>query len=94
MRADQSNSECRVSLAYNLGVVNAADPSDDAALGTRVWDVRGLLRNVCVVLGNIGTAGDLPALEKAALHEEPLVREHAAWAIGRIQGRCELDNQR
>jgi epoxyqueuosine reductase len=48
---------------------------------------RGLLRNVCVVLGNIGTVDDLPALEKAALHEEPLVREHAAWAIREIEKR-------
>ena len=48
---------------------------------------RGLLRNVCVVLGNIGTAADLPILEKAALHEEPLVREHAVWAIGQIHRR-------
>jgi len=45
---------------------------------------RGLLRNVCVVLGNIGTMDDLPALRRAAEHEEPLVREHAAWAIRRI----------
>lgn len=51
---------------------------------------RGLLRNVCVVLGNIGTADDLPALEKAAQHEEPLVREHAAWAIGQIRQRIDL----
>jgi epoxyqueuosine reductase len=48
---------------------------------------RGLLRNVCVVLGNIGTADDLPALRRAAEHEEPLVREHAAWAIGQVEGR-------
>jgi epoxyqueuosine reductase len=48
---------------------------------------RGLLRNVCVVLGNIGTADDLPALRRAAQHEEPLVREHAAWAIGEIEKR-------
>ncbi|HUB68223.1 MAG TPA: tRNA epoxyqueuosine(34) reductase QueG [Candidatus Methylacidiphilales bacterium] len=48
---------------------------------------RGLLRNVCVVLGNIGDAGDLPALEKASRHEEPLVREHALWAIQRIRER-------
>jgi epoxyqueuosine reductase len=48
---------------------------------------RGLLRNVCVVLGNIGTADDLPALRRAEQHEEPLVREHAAWAIGRIEKR-------
>jgi epoxyqueuosine reductase len=49
---------------------------------------RGLLRNVCVVLGNIGTVDDLPVLRRAELHEEPLVREHAAWAIGEIERRC------
>ena len=48
---------------------------------------RGLLRNVCVVLGNIGTADDLPALRRAELHEEPLVREHAGWAIRQIERR-------
>jgi epoxyqueuosine reductase len=48
---------------------------------------RGLLRNVCVVLGNIGTADDLPVLRRAELNEEPLVREHAAWAIGEIEKR-------
>ena len=48
---------------------------------------RGLLRNVCVVLGNIGTADDLPALRKAEQHEEPLVREHAAWAVREIEKR-------
>jgi epoxyqueuosine reductase len=48
---------------------------------------RGLLRNVCVVLGNIGTTDDLPALRRAEKHEEPLVREHAAWAVKRIEAR-------
>jgi len=48
---------------------------------------RGLLRNVCVVLGNIGTVDDLPALRRAEQHEEPLVREHAAWAIRQIEER-------
>ena len=55
---------------------------------------RGLLRNVCVVLGNIGTVEDLPALEKAARHEEPLVREHAEWAMGRIRERSGMQSQR
>jgi epoxyqueuosine reductase len=40
-----------------------------------------------VALGNIGTEDDLPALERAARHEEPLVREHAEWAMGRIRSR-------
>ena len=45
---------------------------------------RGLLRNVCVALGNSGERMALPALEEALTHEEPLVRGHAAWAIGAI----------
>jgi epoxyqueuosine reductase len=49
---------------------------------------RGLVRNVCVVLGNIGTPADLPALRRAEHHEEPLVREHASWAVRQIESRC------
>jgi epoxyqueuosine reductase len=48
---------------------------------------RGFLRNVCVALGNVGTKEDLPALEVAAADHEPLIAEHAAWAIGRIRKR-------
>ena len=47
----------------------------------------GFLRNVCVALGNTGTAADLPALERAAQDPEPLIAEHAAWAVARIRGR-------
>jgi epoxyqueuosine reductase len=48
---------------------------------------RGFLRNVCVALGNVGSAVDLPALQRAALDPEPLIAEHAAWAIARISDR-------
>lgn len=48
---------------------------------------RGLLRNVCVAMGNTGTREDLPALERACSDPEPLVREHAAWAVEEILGR-------
>jgi epoxyqueuosine reductase len=48
---------------------------------------RGLLRNVCVALGNVGNADDLPALQKAATDPEPLIAEHAAWAIDQITKR-------
>ena len=48
---------------------------------------RGFLRNVCVALGNIGTSEDLPALREASCDPEPLIAEHAAWAIERIQSR-------
>ncbi len=48
---------------------------------------RGLLRNVCVALGNVGTADDLPALREAAADSEPLIAEHAAWAIEQVEAR-------
>lgn len=45
---------------------------------------RGLLRNVCVALGNVGDEQALPSLEKALLDPEPLIAEHAQWAIDQI----------
>jgi epoxyqueuosine reductase len=53
---------------------------------------RGLLRNVCVALGNIGTTDDLPALEKAKGDSEPLIVEHAQWAIDQIEQRAFAGN--
>jgi epoxyqueuosine reductase len=50
---------------------------------------RGFLRNVCIALGNVGDLSDLPALECAAADPEPLIAEHAAWAITRIHQRCQ-----
>ncbi len=47
---------------------------------------RGLLRNAAVALGNVGSAADVPVLRKALADVEPLVRGHAAWALGRIGG--------
>lgn len=48
---------------------------------------RGLLRNVCVALGNVGDASVLPHLSRAAADPEPLIAEHARWAIGRVEAR-------
>jgi epoxyqueuosine reductase len=47
---------------------------------------RGLLRNVCVALGNNGDQSAVPALIEALDHAEPLVRGHAAWALGQLGG--------
>jgi epoxyqueuosine reductase len=49
---------------------------------------RGLLRNVCVALGNVGDATALPALARAVSDPEPLIAEHAAWAVEQIKGRA------
>ena len=66
---------------------------DDAAFREKFRDSpirrtkrRGLLRNVCVALGNLGDPRALPALKHAAEHDpEPLVREHARWAVEKIR---------
>ncbi len=46
--------------------------------------LRGLKRNAAAVLGNTGTMEDVPALQQALDDSEPLVREHAAWALGKL----------
>src|SRR3989475_3006474 len=53
-----------------------------------VWPTRraGLLRNVCIALGNIADRGSVTALAGALHDPEPLVRGHAALALGRLGG--------
>ncbi len=46
----------------------------------------GLLRNACVVAGNAGDAGLLPALVTLATQAPAVVRAHAVWAVRRIAG--------
>jgi epoxyqueuosine reductase len=45
---------------------------------------RGLLRNVCVALGNVGDESALPHLQKSATDSEGVIAEHARWAIEQI----------
>ena len=45
---------------------------------------RGLLRNVAVALGNWGHPDTIPPLATALRDCEPLIRGHAAWALGQI----------
>jgi epoxyqueuosine reductase len=47
--------------------------------------LRGLKRNAAVVLGNIGTAEDVPALTAATEDSETLVRQHAERALQRLE---------
>jgi len=47
---------------------------------------RGLLRNAVIALGNWGNPEALPVLETVATSDpEPLIREHANWAINQIK---------
>jgi epoxyqueuosine reductase len=49
---------------------------------------RGLLRNVAVALGNWGGREAVPALARALDDHEPLIRGHAAWALGEVLSRA------
>ena len=48
---------------------------------------RGYLRNVAVALGNTGDMYALPVLQSVLNDEEPMIREHASWAIDKISSR-------
>ena len=51
----------------------------------------GMQRNACVALGNAADRSAVPALAKALASAGPLVRGHAAWALGRIGGDEAID---
>jgi len=61
---------------------------DEFSRGSAIRRARrsGFLRNVAIALGNAGHRNAIPALSAALLDAEPLVRGHAAWALGRIGG--------
>lgn len=46
---------------------------------------RGFLRNVCIAMGNSKDPSMLEDLKRLASSADPLVREHARWAIGTIR---------
>jgi epoxyqueuosine reductase len=52
---------------------------------------RGFLRNVAVALGNIKSREAIPALMNALDDGEPLVRGHAAWALGQIGSKLAIE---
>jgi epoxyqueuosine reductase len=45
------------------------------------------VRNVCVALGNVGTREDLEVLNILAQDNNPLIAEHACWAVEQIRKR-------
>jgi epoxyqueuosine reductase len=45
------------------------------------------VRNVCVALGNVGTPEDMAVLDALAGDKDPLIAEHASWAVEQIRNR-------
>lgn len=54
---------------------------------------RGWLRNLCVVMGNSRDHRFIPWLESIAENSDPILVEHAAWALGQLQGEPEAEGQ-
>lgn len=81
----------RVVQTWTLVDVLAMDEARYAAefVGTAMRRATrsGMRRNAAIVLGNRGDEAALPALATALHDGDPVVRGHAAWAIGRIAPR-------
>jgi epoxyqueuosine reductase len=87
-------------LAHTLG---ALDPIEMLGMDEPTFAARfahspvsratraGLARNAAVVLGNRASTDAVPALTAALADDTPLVRGHAAWALGRIGGAAAIN---
>ncbi|MGI8484515.1 MAG: tRNA epoxyqueuosine(34) reductase QueG [Thermomicrobiales bacterium] len=75
------------SLHWLLGMTDK--DFGDTYFGTPVprAKLRVLARNAAIALGNVGSEADVPVLiQTMDHHDEPLVRGHAAWALGQLGG--------
>jgi epoxyqueuosine reductase len=81
-RADRANPAAEELLALNDAEWRARFGRSAMTRAKR----RGLARNAAVVLGNRRDPATIPTLRAAADHDpEPLVREHAAWALAQFE---------
>jgi epoxyqueuosine reductase len=48
---------------------------------------RGFLRNVAVAMGNSGSSALIEPLERLALFDDELVRDHAIWALQKLKSK-------
>ena len=47
--------------------------------------IKGLLRNLMVVIGNSGERRFVPKLQRFLQHEDEHVRSHARWALDKLR---------
>jgi epoxyqueuosine reductase len=76
----------RPTLAWLLSLDEDAWRGATRRTALRRTKYRGLLRNAIVAAGNTGDASLRPALERFASGEDPLLAEHARWALDRLAG--------
>ena len=94
---------CKGRLARQLALAaRQLDHESETALDEAAWDSfsrgspigragrSGFARNVCVALGNWGSPAAVAVLTRALSDPEPMVRAHAAWALGEIPSPASL----
>ncbi|HET6700340.1 MAG TPA: hypothetical protein VFH14_00945, partial [Gemmatimonadaceae bacterium] len=86
-RAELAGKEARTLAREILSMTREQFSTDFKGSPMKRAKLRGLKRNAAVVLGNVGTAEDRDALIRVLDDPEPLVRDHAAWAVDRINAR-------
>jgi len=72
------------SIAWVLGLDVEAWQRATRRTALRRTRYQGLLRNALVVAGNSGDASLIPLVRKHAEGEDPLLAEHARWALARL----------
>jgi len=77
----------RPTLEWILGLTEDDWSRETRGTALRRSKYRGLLRNALVASGNAGETSLLPLLERHAAGADPLLAEHARWAIERLQRR-------
>jgi len=73
-------------LAWVLGLDEAAWRAATRRTALRRSRYRGLLRNALVAAGNAGDPGLVPLVRRHAEGDDPLLAEHARWALARLTG--------
>ena len=74
----------RPALSWVLGLDESAWRSATAFTALRRARHRGLLRNALVAAGNSGDRGLIPKIRRHAEGEDPLLSEHARWALAQL----------
>ena len=46
---------------------------------------RGFMRNLCIAMGNSRNLDLVPVIQQLATYQDPLIREHARWALGQLE---------
>ena len=80
----------RLSLAEVLELTPASFAVIFKKTAVKRVKLAGLLRNACIVAGNIGASECVEALAELAATGVPLVRAHAVWALARLGQRERL----